>query len=632
MDYTEIKERLTACEIKLQALQNSNQDVKNTQQYNMAVKKLTVLKESLQKRLNEKIAVGPKTPKSDSSKIAAKLGVPSKEVETAIDTAKKDQELVTVAEREITTEDKIKAILGSQNKSIAEGDFEDKLSRAARKAAELSRSPQVAFHRGDTPRGKMERPNLRVYPKMHGVDEDLDIGHEDDEPSMVKKDLYDIINYAAKLYKQIDKYDGMDAEVDFPQWWQKKVILARDYMSAAQHYLESEEKQPAIDQLALENKSIKEERKLNYSDFVRMTADDMKAGAASDEYASDEKIKKVAKSKYNEYLQGVKVDDLFEGPAGPSIDKMSRADMIDFLNLSAKVAKDMSDEDLRDAVKVKNSDMNEKTDYQKRREAESDYKPSKRDVPPRKYREPKNDYFARRKADEFTNEGTDLYDRNGIQITRFSGGSKGVMVQISYGGKYIHVPASEYPFLVRAMQSAKEDLKDMSRQLPRDKNMEEASHGKIQKDYDALVAKMKELAKLYKSGDTSVVGQLKDMTAKKKSLEAQLDKAVAGTNRNQQLDPNINEYRGVEDDIKAIIRDKAADSGFDEQEEAKEVMEFIGQEYGIDFEFGAGPSRQAEETIKEEKATCCGKCGRVHVKGTKCKTPYLKGKDHCRYN
>jgi hypothetical protein len=38
------------------------------------------------------------------------------------------------------------------------------------------------------------------------------------------------------------------------------------------------------------------------------------------------------------------------------------------------------------------------------------------------------------------------------------------------------------------------------------------------------------------------------------------------------------------------------------------------------------------EPVNEEKATCCGKCGRVHVKGTKCKTPYLKGKDHCRYN
>jgi hypothetical protein len=69
---------------------------------------------------------------------------------------------------------------------------------------------------------------------------------------MLKKDLYDIITYASKLYKQLDKYDQHDGEVDFPHWWQKKVILSRDYMSAAQHYLESEEKQPAIDAMALE--------------------------------------------------------------------------------------------------------------------------------------------------------------------------------------------------------------------------------------------------------------------------------------------------------------------------------------------------------------------------------------------
>ena len=31
---------------------------------------------------------------------------------------------------------------------------------------------------------------------------------------------------------------------------------------------------------------------------------------------------------------------------------------------------------------------------------------------------------------------------------------------------------------------------------------------------------------------------------------------------------------------------------------------------------------------KQSKATCCGRCGRVHIKGTKCKRPYLKGKDH----
>ena len=84
---------------------------------------------------------------------------------------------------------------------------------------------------------------------------DLDVGHQDDEPSMLKKDLYDIAVYASKLYKQLDKYDKMDGEVDFPHWWQKKVTLARQYISSAQHYLESEEKQPMIDALALEGYS-----------------------------------------------------------------------------------------------------------------------------------------------------------------------------------------------------------------------------------------------------------------------------------------------------------------------------------------------------------------------------------------
>ena len=55
---------------------------------------------------------------------------------------------------------------------------------------------------------------------------------------------------------------------------------------------------------------------------------------------------------------------------------------------------------------------------------------------------------------------------------------------------------------------------------------------------------MKELAKQYKAGDTSVVAQLKDLTAKKKQLEKQLEKDVAGKNRNQQLDTNIDEAEG----------------------------------------------------------------------------------------
>ena len=34
--------------------------------------------------------------------------------------------------------------------------------------------------------------------------------------------------------------------------------------------------------------------------------------------------------------------------------------------------------------------------------------------------------------------------------------------------------------------------------------------------------------------------------------------------------------------------------------------------------------------LQEEKSTCCGRCGRKHVKGTSCPKPFLTGKRHCR--
>jgi hypothetical protein len=57
---------------------------------------------------------------------------------------------------------------------------------------------------------------------------------------------------------------------------------------------------------------LNEDKKLTYNDFVQMTRDDMMAGAAPDEYPSDERVRKDAKYYYNRYLQGASVDDLFE--------------------------------------------------------------------------------------------------------------------------------------------------------------------------------------------------------------------------------------------------------------------------------------------------------------------------------
>ena len=88
------------------------------------------------------------------------------------------------------------------------------------------------------------------------MQEDLDLGHQDNEPHMLKGDLYRIGKYAMELYQMVDKFEG-EGEVDFPHWWQSKVIKAKDYLVGAKHYLDFELKEPQID--AMVNVAAEEE-------------------------------------------------------------------------------------------------------------------------------------------------------------------------------------------------------------------------------------------------------------------------------------------------------------------------------------------------------------------------------------
>jgi hypothetical protein len=494
MTYQEIKDRLSKCEVTLEKIKDGTYTKVDSANIKETTSKLEVLRESLQKQLKE---ASKKTylvtPKSGET---AAVALDDDEAD-----ALKDADDI----------EGIKSADGEQVKEMKPGDPEDikrkKMERLTPKDQETIAKIHALMQNAndieeveDTELPVPVDAEQDIETPEDGEDQegDLDIGHQDDEPSMLKKDLYDIATYAAKLYKQLNKYDSMDGEVDFPHWWQKKVTLSREYLSSAQHYLEAEEKQPALDQLALE--------------------------------------------------EGV----------------------------------------------------------------------------------------------------------------------------------------------------------------------EEASANKIKKEYDELVAKMKQLAQHYKTAEgekkEKIVAALKQHTARKRELETALDKAVSGIGAGQELDSAVTEEykKGFDTLIEAI---KELNTDGDEISAAADAMEFIGQHYGIDFEFGAGPSRMEEdnieevaemewpekvysrhkdylfrllkvkdfrasyemidlenknatpprygfqspeslmkfaadhvrpqggtqstnlgETIKEEKSTCCGKCGRKHVKGTKCKTPYLKGKDHCRNN
>ena len=76
--------------------------------------------------------------------------------------------------------------------------------------------------------------------------EDIDLGHEDNEPHMIKGELYRIGKYAMELYQMMDSVEGM-GEVDLPAWWQSKITTAKNMISGAKHYLEFELKEPAVD-------------------------------------------------------------------------------------------------------------------------------------------------------------------------------------------------------------------------------------------------------------------------------------------------------------------------------------------------------------------------------------------------
>ena len=78
--------------------------------------------------------------------------------------------------------------------------------------------------------------------KDESVNEDLDIGHQDDEPNMLKSTALEALEYAQGLFEKLEKYDAIEGEVDFPNWWQGKVILAKEYLQSAFHYLDSKEK------------------------------------------------------------------------------------------------------------------------------------------------------------------------------------------------------------------------------------------------------------------------------------------------------------------------------------------------------------------------------------------------------
>jgi hypothetical protein len=74
---------------------------------------------------------------------------------------------------------------------------------------------------------------------------DKELGHTDDEAGMMANDLNVIARYAKDLEEMMKELEASGQEVDFPHWWQSKIVLAKEYIVAAKHYIRAEmEKKP----------------------------------------------------------------------------------------------------------------------------------------------------------------------------------------------------------------------------------------------------------------------------------------------------------------------------------------------------------------------------------------------------
>jgi hypothetical protein len=98
--------------------------------------------------------------------------------------------------------------------------------------------------------GKDAKSVMYATATKRAMSEDLDVGHEDDEPKMLKSELARTAKMAAMLYKKVDAYDKIEGEVDFPQWWQSKIIKAKSYLQGAFDYLDGAEMTANIDAMS----------------------------------------------------------------------------------------------------------------------------------------------------------------------------------------------------------------------------------------------------------------------------------------------------------------------------------------------------------------------------------------------
>ena len=491
---------------------------------------------------------------------------------------------------------------------------------------------------------------------------DLDVGHQDDEPSMLKKDVYDIAIYAAKLYKQLDKYDKMEGEVDFPHWWQKKVTLARQYISSAQHYLDAEEKQPMIDALALQEGVFDQfdalppgRGNLDFNDilYLRGEVADLKdeiaqiyrdmeqeaepeGGPMADMYGT---LLNKAETKLYRMQKQIADYDMNEG-------KQTEAELKDkWREWNKKHPKDQIDwneyrEEHEDEL-ISEANINPEAEkYVKRfiKGVAQKYGYGEMDAVHLIYQVLSNTGYLDMRLEskkskallrEFTDhsfKGSELIDDANRRGPDMFG--KGIFAELLPKGV-----ASENDAIEALKAHDKSPIKDrMGQYAPmfvhvQYHNLEHEGEKYQMHQTQYYNSNFKDKDPSFNPGVCKVT-LFKDPDGEDTNLGTiivKTDQYVQDLNALPGLGKRVSESiikegRGDLDTIMRVVGDMAAEDGTTVEEAAEEIIHILRITYGLDA--------MDESTVNEE-ATCCGKCGRVHIRGN-CKRPFLKGKSHCR--
>jgi len=181
---------------------------------------------------------------------------------------------------------------------------------------------------------KLLKKTVGVVKHRHGdyilkpIEEDLDVGHQDDEPGMLKRELARTGKMVQMLYRAIDRYDNKGGEVDFPQWWQAKIIKANDYLDSAFDYLDGEENVAKIDAMMGEIKET-ELTKKDKKDLKKISKELGKSVKAHQRQA--DRISKLVKEKLTK-----------KHDVGDFVDDFKKSDAKQFKGKSAKKKKEMA--------------------------------------------------------------------------------------------------------------------------------------------------------------------------------------------------------------------------------------------------------------------------------------------------